>query len=80
MEREPSEVELEIALSRMKTKKKPGRDKVTVEVLRYGGEKLREMVFKVVKEMWMGAAAAGEGREADEWPEEWKIGITVPLW
>eukprot|EP00969_Alexandrium_andersonii_P107415 4738442-Alexandrium_andersonii.AAC.1 len=30
--------------------------------------------------MWAAAASSGEGTEAHEWPEEWKVGVTVPLW
>ena len=30
--------------------------------------------------MWDKAANAEWGEEADEWPDDWKIGLTVPLW
>eukprot|EP00969_Alexandrium_andersonii_P147421 6518758-Alexandrium_andersonii.AAC.1 len=30
--------------------------------------------------MWQCATSADPGGEAAEWPPEWQIGITVPLW
>ena len=80
MEKEPSDIELELAIMKMKGKKAPGADKVAAEVLKYGGKELRRRVFAVVKKMWRRAVEADEGHEAYDWPEEWKVGITVPLW
>ena len=77
---EPSIVEMEMALGQMKLRKAAGKDGVTVEVLKYGGEELKKRVFEVVQAMWRRAACAEEGHEAEDWPEEWKIGVTVPLW
>ena len=77
---EPSFIELSRCVGRMKLKKAAGKDMFTVEILKYGGRKLRESVFKVVQVMWDKAGRAELGKEADEWPEEWMVGLVVPLW
>ena len=76
----PSDIELEIALGKMKLRKKPGKDQVPVEILKYGGKQLRQKVFGIVQEMWASAAVAETGEEAKHWPRDWKEGITIPLW
>ena len=30
--------------------------------------------------LWRAATQAEEGQEAEAWPEEWRVGIMVPLW
>ena len=80
LEKEPSDIELDVAVSRMKIQKAPGDDQVAAEIIKYGGTELRKRVYAIVKEMWKRAANAPDGQEAAEWPEEWKIGVTVPLW
>ena len=50
------------------------------EYFRYGGKTLRERVYEVVLDMWTNAAEAEDGHEADLWPDEWKLGLVVPLW
>ncbi len=32
------------------------------------------------KKSWADAVRAPEGREAENWPDEWKVGLVVPLW
>ena len=78
--KEPSDIEMEKAIGKMKVRKSPGKDGVTAEVLKYGGEQIRRMVFEIVREMWRRASEAEAGKEAEDWPEEWKVRITVPLW
>ena len=78
--KEPSIVEMDKAIGKMKVRKKPGKDGITAEILKYGGKKFRKKVYGIVQEMWRRAVNAEDGKEADEWPIEWKLGITVPLW
>ena len=63
----------------MKTKKAPGKDKFVVETLKYGGDSLRKKVYAVVKRMWNRAAEGGSIHDV-QWPAEWTVGITVPLY
>ena len=80
MDAVPSPIELDRCISRMNTKRAPGKDKFTAEVLKFGGEELRKRVHKVVQEMWTAAINSSAGSEAQDWPPEWKLGIVVPLW
>ena len=48
--------------------------------MKYGGPLLRAEIYKVVKEMWNKARDSEDQHEAEDWPAEWRIGITVPLW
>ena len=59
--------------------KAPGKDGVLVELLKYAGEDLLKWICDVVREMWTETGGAEAGLEADHWPEEWKIGIMIPL-
>ena len=57
----------------MKSGRAAGKYKFRVEMLKYGGKKLRKQVFEVTKQMWEKASIADEGQEAAGWPKEWKI-------
>ena len=64
----------------MQTGRAAGEDGFLAEVLKYGGKKLRGAVFGIVRTMWSRAIDAPGGSEGADWPEEWNIGIVVPLW
>ena len=74
------DIELSKAVAAMRTGKAAGGDGMVAETLKFGGERQRKIVFTRVKNTWAGAARAGPGEEARDWPEDWKTGITVPLW
>ena len=76
----PSDIELDKCVAKMKTRRAAGRDKFIAEFLKYGGPKLRKRVYEIVKKMWDLAAQAEEGREGDDWPADWKIGLIIPMW
>ena len=76
----PSNIEMDKCVGKMKLKKAAGKDMFPVEILKYGGKKLRDQVYEVVRTMWVKAGEADAGEEGVEWPEEWKIGLVVPLW
>eukprot|EP00959_Pyramimonas_sp_CCMP1952_P440618 9224916-Pyramimonas_sp.AAC.1 len=64
----------------MQTGRQPGEDGFVAEALKYGGDTLRTRVFEIVREMWGRAARAEDDGEAEDWPDEWKVGLVVPLW
>ena len=61
----PTWMEYQIALNKMHFGKRGGIDDVTVELIRFGGERLQSTVFDVVCSMWNDAAQAPPGHEAD---------------
>ena len=50
------------------------------EYLKYGGPRLQQEVFRTVRECWTLATQAQDKEEASQWPSQWKVGLTVPLW
>ena len=80
LSKEPSDMELDLCLQKMKSKKAAGKDGMVAEAVKYGGTKLKKQIFETVKKMWTKAATAEDGEEADCWPKEWKEGVTIPLW
>ena len=77
---DPTDIEMDTCVSRMGTKRAPGKDKFTAEALKFGGKKLRKKIYRIVRKMWRSAAGAEDGNEAEEWPSSWKVGLVVPLW
>ena len=80
MDATPSDIELDSCVRRMKNNRQPGEDAMMAEAVKYGGPLLRAEIYKVVKEMWNKARDSEDQHEAEDWPDEWRIGITVPLW
>lgn len=62
-------VEINSVISKLKDDKAMGIDGIPNEVWKYGGEEIREWVWKVCNKIWK-----GEG-----WPEDWKEGVVVPI-
>ena len=52
---------------------------MTAELLKFGEDSLWEAVVKVCREQWLLLTEAAPGAEA-VWPDEWCIGLVVPLW
>ena len=75
----PNKQEFDNALKSMKFGKRGGLDDITVELIRFGGEDLREVVFQVIKEMWQEASDAAEGREAERWTPSSCTGVCIPM-
>ena len=75
----PAPNELHAALRQMSLGKAAGEDEVTAELLKFGGDVLWERVVKVCREQWLLLTEAAPGTEV-LWPEEWCVGLVVPLW
>ena len=59
--------------------KAAGEDEVTAELLKFGGDNLWEVVVRVCREQWLLLTEAAPGAEV-VWPQEWCVGLVVPLW
>ena len=75
----PAPNELHAALRQMSLGKAAGEDEVTAELLKSGGVNLWDVVVRVCREQWLLLTEAAPGAEV-VWPEEWCIGLVVPLW
>ena len=75
----PAPNELHAALRQMSLGKAAGEDEVTAELLKFGGDNLWEAVVRVCREQWRLLTEAAPGAEV-VWPEEWCVGLVVPLW
>ena len=76
----PSWEEFLRAIKEMRLGKAGGEDTMLAEYIKFGGPQLRKEVYRIVQECWQSATTAPPGKEAENWPTEWKVGITVPLW
>ena len=61
--------EIRRVLRGLKDGKAMGGDGIPNEVWKYGGEEVEEWLWEVCNRVWKG----------DGWPEEWKVGIVVPV-
>ena len=75
----PAPNELRAALRQVSLGKAAGEDEVTAELLKFGGGNLWEVVVRVCREQWLLLTEAAPGA-AVVWPEEWFVGLVVPLW
>ena len=64
-----SKEEIEVALRGMKNNKAAGLDEIPAEAWKYGGEEMKDWIWRVCNRIWR-----GEG-----WIEEWKEGVIVPI-
>jgi hypothetical protein len=66
---EPSRVEVEIAIGKLKSYKSPGTDNIPTELIKAGGETLCSEIHKLICSVW----------NKEELPQQWKESITVPV-
>jgi hypothetical protein len=66
---EPSLVEVEIAIGKLKSYKSPGTDQIPAELIKAGGETLCSEIHKVICSIW----------NKEELPQQWKVFIIVPI-
>lgn len=65
----PTLDEVKLVVRNMKNNKAPGRDLITAELFKYGGETVMCELHKLVCRAW----------ENEELPEDWKLGTICPI-
>jgi hypothetical protein len=66
---QPSALEVELAIEKLKSHKSPGIDQITAELIKAGCRTIRGMIHKLIIAIW----------NKDELPEEWKESVIVPI-
>jgi hypothetical protein len=66
---EPSLVEVEVAIGKLKSYKSPGTDQIPAELIKAGGETLYSDIHKLSCFVW----------NKEELPQQWKESIIVPI-
>jgi hypothetical protein len=67
---EPSLVEVEIAIGKLKSYGSPGTDQILIEMIKAGGETLYSEIHRLICSIW----------NKDELPQQWKESIIVPIY
>jgi hypothetical protein len=67
---EPSLVEVEIAIRKLKSYKSPGTDQILAEFIKAGGETLNSEIHRLICSIW----------NKEELPQQWKESIIVPIY
>ena len=80
MKEEPTRFEFDAALRKMQFGKRGGSDDVTIELIRFGSNSLKDAVFQVVTETWRAAGSAKARHEADNWCDSSKEGVCIPMY
>jgi hypothetical protein len=66
---EPSALEVELAIEKLKSHKSPGIDQIPAELIKAWGRTIRCAIHKFIISVWY----------KEELPEEWKKSIIVPI-
>ena len=66
---EPSALEVELAIEKLKSHKSPGIDQIPAELIKAGGRTIRGAIHKLRIAIW----------DKEELPEEWKESVIVPI-
>jgi hypothetical protein len=66
---EPSLVEVEIVIGKLKRYKSPGIYQIPDELIKAGGETLCSEIHKLIHHIW----------NKEELPQQWKESITIPI-
>jgi hypothetical protein len=66
---EPSVLEVELAIEKLKSHKSPGIDQIPAELIKAGGKTIRCAIHKLIIATW----------SKEELPEEWKESVIVPI-
>jgi hypothetical protein len=67
---EPSLVEVEIAIGKLKSYKSPGTDHIPAELIKAGGEILYSEINRLICCIW----------NKEEFPQQWKESIIIPIY
>lgn len=65
----PTMEEIKEIINRSRNGKAPGKDKINIELIKYGGEKLQESIGRLIQKSW---------RE-EKMPKDWETGTIVTL-
>jgi hypothetical protein len=65
---EPSLVEVEIAIGKLKSCKSPGADQIPAELIKAGGETLCSEIHRLICSIW----------NKEELPQQWKESVIIP--
>ena len=66
---EPSALEVELAIEKLKSHKSPGIDQIPAELIKAGGRTIRGAIHKLIIAIW----------NKEKLPEEWKESVIVPI-
>jgi hypothetical protein len=66
---EPSALEVELAIEKLKSHKSPGIDQIPAELITAGGRTIRCAIHKLIIAIW----------NKEELPAEWKESVIVPI-
>jgi hypothetical protein len=66
---EPSLVEVEIAIGKLKSYKFPGTDHIPAELIKAGDETLGSEVYKLICSVW----------NKEDLPQPWKESVIIPI-
>jgi hypothetical protein len=66
---EPSVLEFELAIEKLKSHKSPGTDQIPAELIKAGGRTIRRAIHKLVISIW----------NKEELLDEWEKSIIVPM-
>jgi hypothetical protein len=66
---EPSALEVEVAVGKLKRYEFPGVDQIPPELIQAGGETLRSEIHELIKLIW----------NKEELPHQWKESVVIPV-
>jgi hypothetical protein len=66
---DPSRLEVDIAIAKLKKYKSPGSDQIPAELIQAGGDILLSAIHKLINSVW----------SKEELPDQWKEPIIVPI-
>jgi hypothetical protein len=67
---EPSLIEVEIAIGKLKSYKSPGTDNIPAELIKAGGETLYSEIHRLIYSIW----------NKEDLPQQWKESVIVPIY
>lgn len=65
----PTMNEMEDVLEKMKNNRAPGEDNITAELLKHGGESIKQLLYTLIVSIW----------KDEKMPENWNTGIIYPI-
>ena len=65
----PTIREVKDCIDKLKNNKAPGEDEIVAELIKYGGQTITKMIFKLITEIWI----------IERMPESWTTGVICPI-